>query len=165
MDPQEARYAAERQLGGVIRVKENLHERRSLPLLETLLQDSSYAFRQLRKSPAFALAAILTLALGIGANSAIFTVVKAVLLNPLPYKDPDHLVMVWERNLHRGWPHNIVSAANFVYWREHNHVFTDMAAFKVRAFALTGSGDPLEINAEESRRTCFQSWHTAALRL
>jgi putative ABC transport system permease protein len=155
MNSDEARYAAKRQLGGVTRLNENLRERRSLPLLETLLQDAGYAVRQLRKSPAFAIASILTLALGIGANTAIFSVVKAVLLNPLPYRDADRLVMVWERNLHRGWLHNIVAAANFRDWREHNHVFTDMAIFKVHEFSLSGSGDPVEVNAEQVSPNLF----------
>lgn len=155
MHPSDAHYAAQRQLGRVAHVKENLHERRTLPLLETAFQDMIFATRQLRKSPAFAIAAILTLALGIGANTAIFSVVKAVLLNPLPYRDPNRLVMVWERNLHRGWPHNIVSAANFQDWRAHNHVFTDMALFKVRAFSLSGTGDPIEVNAEQITPNLF----------
>lgn len=155
MSATEARYAAARQLGGVTRVKENLHERRTLPLLEIFLRDSSYAISQMRKSPAFTMTAVATLALGIGANTAIFSVVKAALLNPLPYKDPGRLVMVWERNLSRGWPHNIVAAGNFVDWREHNHVFMDMAAFKTRAFALIGSGGALEINAEQVTPNLF----------
>ena len=155
LNSSEARYAAIRQLGGVTRVKETIHERRTLPLLETICQDANYAIRQLRKSPAFSMAALLTLALGIGANTAIFSVVKAVLLSPLPYRDPDCLVMVWERNLHRGWPHNIVSAANFLDWREHNHVFTDMAIFKTRAFSVTGSGKPVEVNAEQVSPNLF----------
>jgi len=155
MNSGEARWAAIRQLGGVARVKENLHEQRTLPVLETVWQDMSYAIRQLRKSPAFSIAAILTLALGIGANTAIFSVVKAVLLSPLPYRDPDRLVMVWERNLHRGWPHNIVSAANFLDWREHNHVFTNMAIFTTRAFSISGSGDPIEVNAEQVSPNLF----------
>lgn len=155
MGSEDARCAAERQLGGLTRTKEDLHERRTLPLLETLVHDLTYTMRQLRKSPAFTLAAVLTLALGIGANTAIFSIVKAVLLSPLPYKDPDRLVMVWERNLHRGWPHNIVSAGNFLDWREHNHVFADMAVLRVHAFALTGGGDAVEINAEQASPNLF----------
>jgi putative ABC transport system permease protein len=155
MNSKEARCAAERQLGGATRVKESLHELRTLPLLDTFGQDATYAIRQLRKSPAFAVAAISTVALGIGANSAIFSVVKPVLLNPLPFRDPNRLVMVWERDLHRGWPHNIVSAANFLDWREHNQAFTDMAALKVRAFSLTGSGEAVEVNAEQVTPNLF----------
>lgn len=151
-----ARQTAERQLGGVTRVKENLHEHRALPPLETVWQDTRYALRQLGASPAFSVASILTLALGIGANTAIFSVVKAVLLSPLPYRDPHQLVMIWERNLHRGWPHNIVSAANFRDWREHNNEFADMAIFRVRAFSLNdNTGDPVEINAEQVSSNLF----------
>ncbi|MBV8897099.1 MAG: ABC transporter permease [Acidobacteriaceae bacterium] len=156
MSREDAHRAAERQLGKFTRVKENLREQRSLPLLETIWQDVSYALRQLRASPAFSITAILTLALGIGANTAIFSVVKAVLLNPLPYHEPERLVMVWERNLHRGWPHNIVSAANFRDWREHNHVFAAMAIFQTRAFSLSdGTGDPAEVNAEQVSPNLF----------
>lgn len=155
MTYEEARYSAERQLGGVTRVKENVHERRGLPLFETVGQDVNYAIRQLRKAPAFTMAAMLTLALGIGANTAIFSVVKAVLLSPPPYRDPGRLVMVWEQNLHRDWHHNIVSAANFLDWREHNDVFTDMAIFKTAMFSLNGSGDPIEVNAERVSPNLF----------
>jgi putative ABC transport system permease protein len=155
MDAQDARRAAERQLGGITRVKERLHERRTLPLLDTLYQDATYGLRQLRKSAAFTITSVLTLALGIGANTAIFSLVKPVLLNPLPYRDPNRLVMVWERNIRRGWPHNIVSAANFLDWREHNHVFTDMAALQVRAFSLTGDGDAIEVNGEQVTPNLF----------
>jgi hypothetical protein len=91
MNRDDARYAAERQLGGVTRVKENVHEKRTLPLLETLCQDASYAIRQLRKAPTFSMTALLTLALGIGATTAIFSVVDAVLLRPLPYRDSQRL--------------------------------------------------------------------------
>jgi hypothetical protein len=110
-----------------------------------LAQDLRYALRQLRKSPGFTAVAVLTLALGIGANSAIFSVVNAVLLRPLAYENPNRLVMVWEQSLHRGWFENIVSSANFLDWKKQNHVFADMAAFESGSFNLTGENRPEQI--------------------
>src|SRR5262252_3486478 len=96
-----------------------------------------YALRQLRKSPGFTAVAVITLTLGIGANTAIFSVVNAVLLRPLPYPKAHQLVMVWEQNPHRGWSENIVSGENFLNWRKQNQVFDGMAAFESNFFNIT----------------------------
>ena len=122
----------------------------------TSIQDVRYGLRALVKNPGFTAVAVTTLALGIGANTAVFSVVNAVLLRPLPYKDAARLVVVWERNPERGWYRNIVSAANFVDWRKQNHVFTQMAAIDPqRTFNLTGGGEPEEVWGEQVTTNLF----------
>ena len=101
-----------------------------------------YAVRQFRKSPGFFLIAISVLALGIGANSAIFTAVDALLLKPLPYGDPSRLVIVWEDASTIGFAHNTPAPANYVDWRAQNRVFTDMAALRYQSASLTGDQSP-----------------------
>lgn len=120
-----------------------------------ILQDVRYAVRQLRKNPGFAGVAVLTLALGIGANTAIFSMVNAILLRPLPYPDADRLAIVWEQNPHRGWFENIVSGANFLDWRKRNRVFSDMAAFESNSFNLVGNGKPEEVAGERVTTNLF----------
>ena len=109
------------KLGGVEQTKENYRDRRGLPFLEFFLRDLRFAFRILRKSPGFTAVAVLTLAIGIGANTAIFSVVYAALLSPLPFPNPEQLVMVWSdrANGHR----NTVSAADYLEWKRQNTVF------------------------------------------
>jgi len=107
-----------------------------------VLTDFRYAWRQLRKSPGFTFVAVLTLALGIGANTAIFSVINAVLLQPLPYKNPGQLVMLWENATHLGFPKDTPSPANFRDWRAQNTVFTGMAAMAEKNFNLAGVGEP-----------------------
>src|ERR1043166_3060895 len=114
--------------------------------METLLQDLRYGFRMLAKKPGFTLVAVLALALGIGANTAIFSVVNTVLLKPLPFKDPDRLVMVWEDNTKLGFPKDTPAPANFIDWRDQNQTFEGMAAIASATFNLTGIGEPEKID-------------------
>jgi putative ABC transport system permease protein len=124
-------------------------------VMNRLLQDLRHALRQLRKNAGFTAVAVITLALGIGANTTIFRAVDAVLLKPLPYKDANRLVVMWEQNPHRGWFENIASVANYLDWRQQNHVFSDLAAFDDISFNLAGSGTPEEIPAERVTSSLF----------
>jgi putative ABC transport system permease protein len=115
--------------------------------MNTLLQDLRYALRQLRKSPGFTAVALITLALGIGANTAMFSMVYGVLLRPLPFKAPGGLYTLWERNLKMGYEQNPPAAANFRDWRDRNHVFEQIAAFDAsRTFDLAGNNNPERVD-------------------
>jgi len=111
-------------------------------VLADFWNDLRYAIRLQRKNPGFTIVAVIALALGIGANTAIFSVVNTVLLRPLPYKDPERLVMVWEEATKAGYPQDTPTAANFVDWRTQNQTFEGMAAITDDSFNLTGTGDP-----------------------
>src|SRR5262245_45953490 len=93
------------------------------------MQDVRYAGRMLAKSPGFTAVAVITLALGIGANTAVFSVLEAVLLRGLGYEDPERLVVVWEKNFQRDRPTNVVGPANYMRWKERSRSFDSMAAF------------------------------------
>jgi putative ABC transport system permease protein len=124
--------------------------------METLRQDLSYGIRMLLKKPGFTAVAVIALALGIGANSAIFSVVNTVLLRPLPYKDPDQLVMVWEDNTKRGFPRDTPAPANYVDWRDQNQVFESLTATANQSFNLTGVGEPEKIEGLRVSTSLFQ---------
>ena len=144
----EARHAAMRAMDGIERHKEECRDMRKVNWLEDFWQDLRFAVRMLRRTPGFAAVVVLTLALGIGANSAIFSVIDGILLQPLPYGDPDRLVIVWENNLRRSNPHNVVSPPNFLDWQAQNHVFSGMSYVSDLRGNLTGSGEPEQIVAE-----------------
>src|SRR5215510_6979312 len=110
--------------------------------METLWQDLRQGARSLFKQPTFTIVAVVTLALGVGANTAIFSVVHAVLLQSLPYRDADRLVSVWERSRRGGNAQNVINMGNFFDWKEQNRVFEDMAAFFDLTTNLTSGGDP-----------------------
>jgi predicted permease len=114
--------------------------------METLLQDIRYGLRLIAKSPGFAAIAILTLALGIGANTAVFSVVNGVLLNPLPYSHPDQLVAVYSKN--KAFDHSSISYPNFLDWERYQHSFTALAAYRGDDYNLTGKGEPQRVSAE-----------------
>jgi predicted permease len=142
MTEEEARSAALREFGAMALVRERYRGQRGMPFLEVLVQDLGFALRQLGKSPAFTLTAILTLAVGIGANTAVFSIVNSFLFHPLPVKDPARLVVLACHDPRANYPHEL-SNADFEDLQAHSDVTSDMTAFLVN-FAGLSSGDRSE---------------------
>jgi predicted permease len=157
MTREEAHFAARREFGGIEQVKEIYRERRGLPMIETLLQDLRFGARMLRKNPGFTAVAILTLALGIGANTAIFSVVRAVLLSSLPYRQPDRLVKVWGQMTGEGLPRNWLSDPEWFELLDTNHAFEQLAAYAPNSGANVGSdeGAPQRVTRGFSTASLF----------
>ena len=141
---EDARRSALRDLDGFELRKEQCRDARRVNVVENLLQDVRFAVRMLRKSPAFTITAVLMLGLGIGANTAIFSVVNAVLLRPLPFPEPDRLVRV-ESTIARTGEVGGVSYPDFLDWRKQNTVFQNLATFNIRGLALSGDGTPVRL--------------------
>ncbi len=143
----EAERVARLRLGGVAQLQEINRELRGWQLLETFVQDVRYAVRAMRRNPGFTAVAVATLALGIGANAAIFSVVRAVVLKPLPFTEPDRLFNVFQQRLQDETAQTGWSYQNFEQLRRQNHVFTDMAGSQFHQLTLTGRGEPSVVNA------------------
>jgi predicted permease len=139
LTPAEARRQALIRLGGAEQTRQIYRERSSLPFLEELGQDMTYSYRVLRKNPGFALVTILTLALGIGANTALFSIVNSVLLNPLPYPHPDQLVAVHESKAN--FDQGSISYLNFRDWQRDNKTLAALAISHQRRFTVKGTED------------------------
>jgi predicted permease len=148
MDPAAARYAAFRQFGGVTQMKEELRERRALPPLDVLMQDVRHALRGLWNAQGLAASAVLTLALGIGASTAVFAVLDTVVLRPLPFAQSGRLMSF--RNIdRRGTPHPTnLSYPNFFDYRARNHVFERLVCYRDAPFTLTDSLSPIRVPGE-----------------
>ena len=114
--------------------------------MTNVLSDLKHGFRVLLRTPLFTICTIAALAIGIGATTALFSVVHALLIRPLPYKNAESLVVMWEHNLPRNRPRNVISPANFLAWRERSRSFESMAAFTQNRVTLTGSGEPQELS-------------------
>ena len=134
----------------------SLGSQKNINFFADLLQDLRYGLRMLARNPAFTAIAIIALALGIGANSAIFSVVDAVLLQPLPFKNPHQLVMLWENATHLGFPRDTPSPANFLDWQKQATSFTGMAAMSERSFNLTGVGEPERLEGRRVSANLFE---------
>jgi putative ABC transport system permease protein len=149
MNEKEARRAAMVETGGVEQVKEEVRAGRTGFAMETLFQDIRYGLRSLLKKPGFTLTAVIALALGIGANTAIFSVINGVLLRSLAYAEPERIVMLWEKSLTGGNQQNVISPGNFLDWEKQNSSFEHMAAvWDLRANLTGGTGEPEEIKAQ-----------------
>jgi hypothetical protein len=141
MSAEEARREALMKFGSVESMKESMRDRATFLWIDTSCQDIRYALRGLRRSPGFAVTAILSLALGLGASLAVFTVADNLLVRPLPYQNSSQLVALWEANRQRNFHHSMVSPGNYFDWKTQNDVFAGMAGLRESRSVLL-DGDP-----------------------
>ncbi len=156
MTPEEARRQAIIKLGGIQPAKELYRDRRSVPVIETTLQDLRYALRALRKNPGFTIVAVITLALGIAANTTIFSMVSAILLKKPPIPDSGRVMIVATTDKTRAGSYSAVAAPDYVAWREQNHAFQNMAASTATEFTLTGGTEPQRVGGLRVTADYFQ---------
>ncbi|MBO0863123.1 MAG: ABC transporter permease [Chloracidobacterium sp.] len=155
MSLEEAQRAARLKFGGVEQVKEAYRDQSGLGWIESLWQDLRYGARMLLRRPGYTLVVIITLALGLGANAAIFSFVNAVLLKPLPYPDPERIVSVWEKN--PGGFSNPISTLNFLDWERQNRCFQFISAIAPDTVTLTGSDSPEQLFVQRVSASYFKA--------
>lgn len=124
--------------------------------MRTLFNDARYGWRTLARSPGFTVVALLTLTLGIGANTAIFSVVNAVLLRELPFHEAGRLVMVWEDDTRLGFPQNTPAPGNYADWKADKNIFEDAAALAGRTYNLSGDGAPEKLDGAGVTNNLFR---------
>ena len=160
---EEARAAARRAFGNITQAQERFYEAGRPPWWNGCGQDVRFGLRMLAKTPGFTAVAVLTLALGIGATTAIFSAVYAVLLKPIPFKDGSRLVFVEKKNPPRGWIHNPISPTEILAWREESGAFEDLAAYTQSSCVLTGAGEAEEDPCEVASSNLFHVLGAAPL--
>jgi putative ABC transport system permease protein len=154
LTPAEARRAAIIRLGGIEPIKESHRDRRGIPFLETPARDLAYAARMLRRNPGFTATVVLTLGLGIGATTAIFTVVNAVLLRPLPYPEPDRLVYI-AMSFGEPGDHAFSFTPDYTAWQNHNRTLSQIAGYRMFQANFTGGGEAERITGAYATRSLF----------
>ena len=147
LSEEEARRAARRDFGSLVRTQEIYRDQRGIPMLETLWRDVRFSLRSMRRTPTVTIAVIATLAIGIGANTAIFSVVNGILIRPLPYPNPDALVGVWHTAQFQGVTSNNIRLSSTMYlsYRQHNETFQEFGVWHTGAANVTGNGKPEEV--------------------
>lgn len=158
MTPAAAHRRTRLDLGGIEQTKEKCRDARRVNRIQNLLQDTRFGLRMLRKNPAFTSIAVLTLALGIGANTAVFSAIDTILLQPLPYAHPEQLMLVSESTPMEGGGDDMgdsVAAGEYLDYRERNRSFAQTAAYEDDGFNLTGAGAPLRVNASDATASLF----------
>jgi putative ABC transport system permease protein len=158
MTPEQARCAARREFGGVDQVKERYRDERGLRWLEDAGRDLRFALRMLRKSPGFTFTAVAILALGIGANTAIFSAVHAFMLRPLPYDHPEELVVLYENSHEKHIDLFATAGPKYLEWRRQNTVFQEMGALSVCTENLTGGTEPMPVVTCQVTPSCLRVW-------
>ncbi len=145
MSPDSARAAALRKLGNPTLIREEIYRMNAIAFLDTLARDAEYALRSMRQSPLFAAVAVLTLALGVGANSALFSLVNLVLIQPLPYPDASSLVRIWSSTANA--PRAATATPDYREWRKRSRSFAEIGLYNFQTYDLTGDGRPEQLQA------------------